>query len=128
MRIGLTEIFVDDQEKARAFYTEVLGLPVKSDAPYSATARWLTLVSPEDRYGTELLLTPTYDAAAVLQAARRAKGSPAISFSTDDCHRTYQELAAKGTVFVSEPKQLDYGGTDAVFEDGCGNLLDLHQD
>jgi catechol 2,3-dioxygenase-like lactoylglutathione lyase family enzyme len=128
MRIGLTEIFVDDQEKARAFYTEVLGLQVKSDAPYSATARWLTLVSPEDRNGTELLLTPTNDAAAALQAARRATGSPAISLSTDDCRRTCQELKAKGTVFVSEPKQLDYGGTDAVFEDGCGNLLNLHQE
>jgi catechol 2,3-dioxygenase-like lactoylglutathione lyase family enzyme len=128
MRIGLTEIFVDDQKRARAFYTEVLGLQVKSDAPYSDTARWLTLVSPDDRNGTELLLTPTYAAAAALQAARRAAGSPAISLSTDDCRRTYQELKAKGTMFVSEPKQLDYGGTDAVFEDGCGNLLNLHQE
>ena len=85
-------------------------------------------MSPEDPNGTELLLTPTDDAAAVLQTARRAKGSPAISFSTDDCRRTYQELKAKGTVFVSEPKQLDYGGIDAAFEDGCGNLLNLHQE
>jgi catechol 2,3-dioxygenase-like lactoylglutathione lyase family enzyme len=128
VRIGLTEIFVDDQVKARAFYTEVLGFRVKTDAPYSDTTRWLTVVSPEDPQGTELLLTPINDAAVALQASRRAAGSPAISFSTDDCRRTYEELRAKGAVFLSEPKQMDYGGTDAVFEDGCGNLLNLHQE
>ena len=128
MRIGLTEIFVDDQVKARAFYTEVLGFRVKTDAPYSDTTRWLTVVSPEDPQGTELLLTPINDAAVALQASRRAAGSPAISFRTDDCRRTYEELRAKGAVFLSEPKQMDYGGTDAVFEDGCGNLLNLHQE
>jgi Glyoxalase/Bleomycin resistance protein/Dioxygenase superfamily len=63
-----------------------------------------------------------------LQASRRAAGSPAIAFSTDDCRRTYEELKAKAVVFVCEPKQMDYGGTDAVFEDRCGNLLNLHQD
>jgi catechol 2,3-dioxygenase-like lactoylglutathione lyase family enzyme len=128
MRIGLTEIFVDDQDKARAFYTEVLGLQVKTDAPYSDTARWLTVVSPEDPQGTELLLSPMNDAAAALQASRRAAGAPAISFRTDDCRRTYEELKARGAVFASEPKQMDYGGTDAVFEDRCGNLLNLHQE
>jgi catechol 2,3-dioxygenase-like lactoylglutathione lyase family enzyme len=128
MRIGLTEIFVDDQDRARAFYTNVLGLQVKTDAPYSDDARWLTLVSPEDAAGTELLLTPTNDVAAALQARRRSAGTPAISFTTDDCRRTYEELTAKGAVFLSEPKQMDYGGTDAVLDDGCGNLVNLHQE
>ena len=128
MRIGLTEIFVDDQDEARNLYTEVLGLQVKTDAPYSDSARWLTVVSPEDPQGTELLLAPMNDAAAALQAYRRAAGAPAISFRTDDCRRTYEELRAKGAVFLSEPKQMDYGGTDTVFEDGCGNLLNLHQE
>jgi catechol 2,3-dioxygenase-like lactoylglutathione lyase family enzyme len=128
VRIGLTEIFVDDQDMARKLYTEVLGLQVKTDAPYSGSARWLTVVSPEDPQGTELLLAPMNDAAAALQAYRRAAGAPAISFRTDDCRRTYEELRAKGAVFLSEPKQMDYGGTDAVFEDGCGNLLNLHQE
>jgi catechol 2,3-dioxygenase-like lactoylglutathione lyase family enzyme len=128
VRIALTEIFVDDQNKARAFYTEVLGLQVKTDAPYSSTARWLSVVSPEDPQGTELLLSPMSDAAAALQASRRGAGSPAISFSADDCRRACEELKAKGAQFVSEPRQMDYGGTDAVFEDGCGNLLNLHQD
>src|SRR5262245_6298544 len=111
MRIGLTEIFVDDQDRARAFYTEVLGLQVKTDAAYGDAARWLSLVSPEDAEGTELLLSPTNEAAAALQARRRAAGTPAMSFRTDDCRRTYEELRAKGAVFLSEPAQMDYGGT-----------------
>jgi catechol 2,3-dioxygenase-like lactoylglutathione lyase family enzyme len=128
MRIGLVEVFVDDQVKARAFYTEVLGLQLKTDAPYSETARWLTVVSPEDPGGTELLLAPMSDAAAALQAARRETGTPAVSFTTDDCRRSHQELLGKGAVFLSEPRKMDYGGTDAVFEDSCGNLLNLHQE
>ena len=128
MRIGLTEIFVDDQHQARAFYTGALGLHIKTDATYSDSARWLTLVSPEDPDGTALLLSPMNDSAAALQAARRAAGSPAISFTTDDCRRTHAELAAKGVVFTVEPTQMDYGGNDAVFEDNCGNLLNLHQE
>ena len=128
MRIGVTEVFVDDQDKARAFYTGVLGLEVKDDASYSDTARWLTVVSPEDPEGTELLLAPVNDAAAALQAARRESGTPAVSFATGDCQQSYRELAGRGAVFVSEPQQRGYGGTDAVFEDGCGNLLNLHQD
>jgi Glyoxalase/Bleomycin resistance protein/Dioxygenase superfamily len=106
----------------------VLGLQVKTDAPYRGTARWLTVVSSEDPQGTELFLTPINDAASRSRRLGEAAGSPAIAFSTDDCRRTYEELKAKAVVFVCEPKQMDYGGTDAVFEDRCGNLLNLHQD
>jgi catechol 2,3-dioxygenase-like lactoylglutathione lyase family enzyme len=127
MRIGLTEVFVDDQEKARAFYNEVLGLEVKNDVSYGETARWLTVVAPEDPDGTQLLLSPMNDAAAALQAFRQASGTPALSFNTENCQEAYEELAARGVVFVSEPRRMEYGGTDAVFEDGCGNLLNLHQ-
>ena len=67
------------------------------------------------------------DAAAALQAARREAGTPAVSFTTEDCERAYRELAGRGAVFVSEPQELGYGGTDAVFEDGCGNILNLHR-
>jgi len=63
-----------------------------------------------------------------LQAARRETGTPAVSFTTKDCERAYRELAGRGALFVSEPQELGYSGTDAVFEDGCGNLLNLHQD
>jgi catechol 2,3-dioxygenase-like lactoylglutathione lyase family enzyme len=76
MRIGVTEVFVDDQEKARTFYTGLLGFQVKVDASYSDTARWLTVVSPEDPNGTELLLTPINDAAAVLQRFPAIRAHP----------------------------------------------------
>jgi catechol 2,3-dioxygenase-like lactoylglutathione lyase family enzyme len=128
MRIGVTEVFVDDQDKARAFYTEVLGFEVKVDVPYSDTARWLTVVSTDDRDGTQLLLTPLHAAAEALQLSRREAGTPALSLTTDECQRTYEELTARGAVFLSEPQKMPYGGTDAVFEDGCGNLLNLHED
>ncbi len=128
MRIGITEVFVDDQDKARAFYRDVLGMTVKTDADYGGGARWLTVVSPDDPDGTELLLAPTDDAAAALQERRRGRGEPAISFRTGDCRRTYDELRARGARFVSEPARREYGGVDAVLEDGCGNLLNLHED
>jgi catechol 2,3-dioxygenase-like lactoylglutathione lyase family enzyme len=128
MRIGVTEVFVDDQDKARSFYTGVVGLLVKDDAPYGDTGRWLTVVSPEDPDGTQLLLAPTNDAAVALQAARREAGTPAVSFTTEDCTRAYEELRGRGAVFVAEPQAMSYGGTDAVFDDGCGNLLSLHQE
>jgi catechol 2,3-dioxygenase-like lactoylglutathione lyase family enzyme len=128
MRIGVTEVFVDDQDKARRFYTEVLGFQLKTDAAYSGGARWLTVVSPEDRAGTELLLAPLYEAAAALQQARRESGTPAVSLTSTDCRRDYEELKARGAIFLFEPRAMGYGGTDAVFEDGCGNLLNLHED
>ena len=127
MRIGVTEIAVDDQERARDFYTRVLGLRLKADAPYGSGARWLTVVSPEDPYGTELLLGPLDEAAAGLQAARREQGTPAISFVTSNCRRSYEELRKRGAVFRSAPQKRSYGGIDAVLEDGCGNLLNLHE-
>jgi predicted enzyme related to lactoylglutathione lyase len=128
MRIGFTEVYVDDKNKVRAFYSEVLGLQVKDDANYGGTARGLTVVSPEDPDGTQLLLSPMKDAATALQAVRRESGTPALSFTTEDCLRPYQELAARGIAFASESRRMDYAGTDAVFEDGRGNRLNLHQE
>jgi catechol 2,3-dioxygenase-like lactoylglutathione lyase family enzyme len=128
MRIGLVDVFVDDQDRARDFYTGPLGLEVKDDAAYVAGGRWLTVMSPEEPNGTELLLAPVNDAAKALQAARREAGTPAVSFTTDDCRRSYEELRNRGVVFVSEPREMDYGGIDAVFDDGCGNLHNLHQE
>jgi catechol 2,3-dioxygenase-like lactoylglutathione lyase family enzyme len=128
MRIGLTGIFVDDQDKAERFYTEVLGLKVKTDAPYSATERWLTVVSPEDPDGVELVLHLTDEPARVFRQASRELGRPVISLRTDDCQRDAARLKANGVVFVKEPARMDYGGMDAVFDDTCGNLINLHQD
>jgi catechol 2,3-dioxygenase-like lactoylglutathione lyase family enzyme len=128
MRIGLTSIFVDDQDQAERFYTQVLGLKVKTNAPYSDTERWLSVVSPEDPDGVELVLHLTDEPARAFQAANREQGRPVLSVRTDDCRGEAERLKARGVVFVKEPARMDYGGMDAVFADSCGNLLNLHQD
>lgn len=128
MLIKLAGIFVEDQDAARKFYTNVLGFQVKTDAAYGPGQRWLTVVSPEDPDGTQLLLSPGDEAATALQRAQRAAGKPAVSLTTDDCRREHRELVAKGVTFTLEPTKMEYGGTDAVFDDGCGNLINLHQD
>jgi catechol 2,3-dioxygenase-like lactoylglutathione lyase family enzyme len=76
MKIGIVDVFVDGQDRAREFYTAMLGLEVKVDAAYGENGRWLTVVSPQDRDGTALLLAPLLDAAKALQAARRESGTP----------------------------------------------------
>jgi catechol 2,3-dioxygenase-like lactoylglutathione lyase family enzyme len=128
MRIGLTSIFVDDQDKAERFYTEVLGLRVKTNMPYSPSERWLTVVSPEEPDGVELVLHLADEAARGFRQANREMGRPVISLSTDDCQRDVARLKAKGVVFVKEPSRMEYGGMDAVFDDTSGNLINLHQD
>jgi catechol 2,3-dioxygenase-like lactoylglutathione lyase family enzyme len=128
MRIGLTGIFVDDQDQAERFYTEVLGFRVKSNVPYGPTERWLTVVSPEDPDGVELVLHLTDEPARAFRQASREQGRPVISLTTDDCARDAERLKAKGVVFVKEPSRMQYGGIDAVFDDTCGNLINLHQD
>jgi catechol 2,3-dioxygenase-like lactoylglutathione lyase family enzyme len=128
MRIGLTGIFVDDQDKAEKFYTEMLGLQIKTNAPYGPTERWLSVVSPEDPDGVELVLHLADEPARAFQRASREAGRPMISLRTDDCQRDAQRLKANGVAFVREPARMDYGGMDAVFDDTCGNLINLHQD
>jgi catechol 2,3-dioxygenase-like lactoylglutathione lyase family enzyme len=128
MRIGLTGIFVDDQDKAEKFYTEALGLQVKTNAPYGPTERWLSVVSPEEPDGVELVLHVADEAARAFQRASREAGRPVISLRTDDCQRDAERLKANGVVFVREPARMEYGGMDAVFDDTCGNLVNLHQD
>jgi len=128
MRIGLVDVFVDDQDRALTFYTDGLGLQIKDDAAYGPDGRWLTVVSPDDPDGTELLLSPLNHAAKALRDSRCETGPPVVSFTVDNCERRYAELRERGVVFRSEPKAMDYGGIDALFEDGCGNLLNLHQE
>jgi catechol 2,3-dioxygenase-like lactoylglutathione lyase family enzyme len=128
MRIGLTGIFVDDQDRAERFYTEVLGLKVKTNAAYGPGERWVSVVSPEEPGGVELVLHLADEPARTFQAASRELGRPAFSLRTDDCVGDAGRLRAKGVVFVKEPARMEYGGTDAVFDDTCGNLLNLHQD
>jgi catechol 2,3-dioxygenase-like lactoylglutathione lyase family enzyme len=128
MRIGLVSIYVDDQDQAERFYTQVLGLQVKTSAAYGPEERWLSVVSPEDPDGVELVLHLADDPARAFQAASRERGRPVLSLHTDDCQRDAERLKAKGVVFVKEPGRMPYGGLDAVFDDTCGNLLNLHQD
>ena len=128
MRIGLVSIYVDDQDQAERFYTQVLGLQVKTSAPYGPEERWLTVVSPEEPAGVELVLHLADAPAQAFQQASRERGRPVLSLHTDDCQREAERLKAKGVVFVKEPGRMPYGGLDAVFDDSCGNLLNLHQD
>jgi catechol 2,3-dioxygenase-like lactoylglutathione lyase family enzyme len=128
MRIGLTSIFVDDQDQAEQFYTQVLGFQVKTSAPYGPDERWLSVVSPEEPDGVELVLHLADEPARAFQAASRQVGRPVLSLRSDDCAAEAERLRAKGVVFVKEPYRRDYGGIDAVFADTCGNLVNLHQD
>ncbi len=128
MRVGLVSIFVDDQDQAEQFYTQVLGFKVKTSAPYGPDERWLSVVSREDPDGVELVLHLADEPARAFQAASRAIGRPVLSLRTDDCAGETEQLKAKGVVFVKEPGRMAYGGIDAVFDDTCGNLVNLHQD
>jgi catechol 2,3-dioxygenase-like lactoylglutathione lyase family enzyme len=128
MRIGLTSMYVNDQDQAEQFYTDVLGFQVKTSAPYGPDERWLSVVSPEEPDGVELVLHLANEPARAFQQASRAAGRPVLSLRTDDCQRDADRLKARGVVFVKEPDRRDYGGIDAVFDDTCGNLINLHQD
>jgi catechol 2,3-dioxygenase-like lactoylglutathione lyase family enzyme len=124
MRIVVTSVFVDDQEKALRFYTEVLGFSRKSDIPLGE-ARWLTVVSPEDPGGTELLLEPDgHPAVGPFKRALVEDGIPYASLGVDDVMAEYERLSAAGVRFTQAP--LEMGSvTVAVFDDTCGNLIQI---
>ncbi|NNH02711.1 VOC family protein [Microbacterium ulmi] len=124
MRINVTSVFVDDQAKALAFYTEQLGFLPKTDVPVGEF-RWLTVVSPDEPDGTELLLEPDqHPAAKAYKAALVADGIPAASFAVDDVAASHAGLAAKGVRFTQEPTTMGPVVT-AVLDDTCGNLIQL---
>ncbi|MFC4333465.1 VOC family protein [Streptomyces andamanensis] len=126
MRIHLSSVFVDDQEKALRFYTEVLGFVKKHDVPVGPD-RWLTVVSAEEPDGTELLLEPSgHPAVRPYKSALVQDGIPATSFAVDDVHSEFERLRGLGVRFVQEP--LETGPvTTAVLDDTCGNLIQLVQ-
>ncbi|MDQ2805606.1 MAG: VOC family protein [Chloroflexota bacterium] len=129
MKIGITSVMVDDQARALQFYTERLGFVKKTDLPLGPDTRWLTVVSPDGPHGIELLLEPLgLPAAQVFQQALFAAGVPYTSFLVDDLQGEYDRLTQLGVVFQSAPIKREYGGIDAVLEDGCGNLINLHQE
>jgi catechol 2,3-dioxygenase-like lactoylglutathione lyase family enzyme len=124
MRINVTSVFVDDQAKALTFYTDVLGFVGKTDVP-AGEHRWLTVVSPEAPDGVELLLEPNaHPAAQAYQRAIVADGIPATSFAVDDVEAEFERLSAKGVSFVQPPTSMG-PVTTAVFDDTCGNLIQI---
>ena len=124
MKINLTSVLVDDQEKALRFYTDVLGFTKKMEVPLGAH-RWLTVVSPEDPDGVELVLEPDeHPAAKPFKDALVQDGIPFTSFAVEDVQREYERLSALGVRFTQEP--LDAGpATTAVLDDTCGNLIQI---
>lgn len=125
-RIVLTSIHVDDQARALAFYTDVLGFRLKHDLPLGEH-RWLTVVSAQDPDGVELLLEPDdHPAAKAYQQALTADGIPAGSFAVDDVRSAVAALEQRGVRVVQQPVEMGPVVT-AVIDDTCGNLLQLSQ-
>ncbi len=124
MRIHLASVFVDDQERALRFYTGTLGFVKKADVPVGED-RWLTVVSPEQPDGPELLLEPdSHPAVRPFKEALVADGIPATSFAVADVRAEHERLAALGVRFTQPP--LEMGPvTTAVFDDTCGNLIQI---
>ncbi|MCY4464086.1 MAG: VOC family protein [Chloroflexi bacterium] len=127
MIIGLSGVFVEDQAKALAFYTEVLGFQLKHDMPVGDGNRWLTVVSPERPDGVELLLEPNSNPiASTFQQGLREENIPATSFQTSDIAAEHERLVAAGVVFTMPPTDIG-PAIIAVFDDTCGNLINLMQ-
>jgi len=126
MKIKVTSVYVDDQEKALRFYTQLLGLVKKTDVsngPY----RWLTVASPEDQDGIELQLALNDNPAAkAYQQAMFSQGQPAIMFFTDDVKGDYERIKARGAEFAMPPTQVT-GSTIVRLKDTCGNLIQISQ-
>jgi catechol 2,3-dioxygenase-like lactoylglutathione lyase family enzyme len=124
MKINLTSVLVDDQKKALAFYTDVLGFQEKTNVPMGEHS-WLTVVSPDDPDGVELVLEPdAHPAAKPFKDALVADGIPYTSFAVGDVQAEYERLSAQGVVFTQAP--LTMGPvTTAVFDDTCGNLIQI---
>ena len=126
MRIVVTSVYVDDQAKALEFYTGKLGFVKKNDVPVGEY-RWLTVVSPEDEDGTELLLEPdAHPAARPFKEALVADGIPMTSFGVADIDAEYRRLRDLGVRFTQEPTEMGPVST-AVFDDTCGNLIQIAQ-
>lgn len=126
MKIVLTSVLVDDQDKALRFYRDILGFRPKHDIPMGEH-RWLTLVSPDDPDGVELVLEPdAHPAAKPFKAALVADGIPATSFGVKDVRAEHERLSALGVSFTQPPVPMG-PVTTAVFDDTCGNLIQIAQ-
>jgi catechol 2,3-dioxygenase-like lactoylglutathione lyase family enzyme len=124
MRIVVTSVFVDDQDKALEFYTNVLGFVKKTEIPLGA-ARWLTVVAPDDPDGTELLLEPEgHPAVGPFKRALVDEGIPFTSFAVENVHSEYDRLRSRGVHFTQPPVEMG-PVTTAVLDDTCGNLVQI---
>jgi catechol 2,3-dioxygenase-like lactoylglutathione lyase family enzyme len=126
MKIVVTSVLVDDQDKALRFYTDVLGFETKQDVPMGEF-RWLTVVSPQDPNGTELLLEPdAHPAAKPFKEALVEDGIPYTSFGVEDVRADFERLSGRGVRFTQPPTEMG-PVTTAVFDDTCGNLIQIAQ-
>ena len=124
MRINLASVLVDDQDKALRFYTEMLGFVKKTEIPMGEH-RWLTVVSPEDPDGVELVLEPgDHPAVGPFKEALVADGIPFTSFAVADVHAEFDRLKGLGVTFTQEPASMG-PVTTAVLDDTCGNLIQI---
>lgn len=126
IKVSVTSVFVENQEAAFRFYTDVLGFILKTDEAYGED-RWLTVVSQSDPDGVELLLEPNnHPAASTYQKAIFSDGIPVISLETDNIEAESKRLIAAGVHFAMEPTSMD-SAIVAMFDDTCGNLISLSQ-
>jgi len=128
VKIKLTSVSIADYDKALKFYTEVLGFVKKRDIPLGGGARWLTVVSRQEPDGTELLLEPNadYPAMKALKESLLNDGIPFTAFQVDDIPQEYDRLKKLGVEFTMEPTNMGMT-TVAVFNDTCGNLIQIYQ-
>ncbi len=128
MKIIVTSVSIKDQDKALEFYTEILGFVKKEDQPLGGGARWVTVVSPDAKNGVELLLEPNadYPAMKALKESLIKDGIPFTMFGVDNVQKEYERLKALGVKFTMEPTETG-AVTIAIFDDTCGNLIQIIQ-
>jgi predicted enzyme related to lactoylglutathione lyase len=128
MKIKLSSVSIDDYDKALKFYTQVLGFQLKRDIPLGDGARWITVVSPEEPEGVELLLEPnaSYPAMKALKESLMKDGMPFTAFQVNDIQSEYERMQKLGVEFTMEPTNMGMT-TAAVFNDTCGNLIQIYQ-
>ena len=128
MKIKLTSVSIDDYDKALKFYTEVLRFVKKQDMPLGEGARWITVVSPEEPNGTELLLEPnaSYPAMKAFKESLVKDGIPFTAFQVSDVQQEYERMKGIGVEFSMEPTNMGMW-TAAIFDDTCGNLIEIYQ-
>lgn len=128
MKIKLTSVSIDDYDKALKFYTEILGFVKKQDIPLGEGARWITVVSPDEPNGTELLLEPnaSYPAMKALKESLVKDGIPFTAFLVDNVQEEYERMKDLGVEFTMEPTNMGWTSA-AIFDDTSGNLIEIYQ-